>query len=253
MPYNHNWYNSHETRRYPLDGTGTGDDGTQLKDDIIADVHLRWPSVAGQYAYIGGITVTPTLVTVIVLAADSPTTAVSAVPLAAVSLVQPVVQHRQYFFEGLYPGTAGAIAFGDPAEPFSIRFGSPAQGLLSPRIARPYAKLPIPSLRKFGRADALTGLVRLLGGQNIEVVKEMVTYDGEETDALVVRLIAPTLANNVLRDYSGPCSARPESNSCRKLGVEAINDVLPNCNGNLEIEFRRFTPGEYESCGKVTD
>jgi len=52
---NANWYNLHSTRRYPLDdnATGTDDAGIRLADDILVDCHLRFPKIAGQYAYIG--------------------------------------------------------------------------------------------------------------------------------------------------------------------------------------------------------
>lgn len=248
---NQNWYNSHASRRYPLDdkATGTGDDGSRLNDDIIVDLHLRWPQSAGQYAYVGGVTVTQNIVTVIILAADSPTAAGAPTPLAAVTVAQPVARHRYYNVEPLYPGVGGFIAFGDPAETFSIRFSTPQQGLLASKVGRPYASLPIPTMRKLGRVDGLTGLVKILGGRDVEVVKEQVSYDGIDRDALVIRLTAPTRNDNVLLEYSGPCAARPESRNCRKEGVETINGIGPDCDGNIEIDFRHFKQGPYESCG----
>lgn len=248
---NSGWQSTNATRRYPLDdkATGTGDDGTRFKDDVIADLFITWPKTAGEYAFLSGITVRDTLVTAVILAADSPNSAATATPLASISIPQPVTRNRRYLLESLYPGAGGAISFGDPTEPFEIRFSTPAQGLLNPRVAIPHDELPIPSMKKYGRVDALTGLVTIRGGTNIEVVKETVLYQDEQYDAMVIRLITPTATNNVLQTYSGPCSARPESRSCRKEGVEYINGVGPDCNGNIEIVFRNFTRGPYESCG----
>lgn len=248
---NPNWYNSHESRRFPLDdnATGTGDDGTRINDDVISDIRLRWPRIAGQFAYLAGLTVTDKIVTAVILAADETDSAAVPTPLAAVTIPQPVTRHRYYNFEPLYPGVGGFIAFGDPAEPFSIRFATPQQGLLAPAAATPYDKLPVSSMGKLGRPDPLTGLVKILGGRDIEVVKEQVVFDGMDYDALVIRLVAPTTNDNVLKEYSGPCNARPESRSCRKEGVETINGVAPDCDGNIEIQFVGMTAGPYESCG----
>lgn len=167
---NHNWLNAQATRRYPLDdnSTGTGDDGTRLKDDILVDLHLRWPSIAGQFAFLGGLTVTDNIITAVILAADDVETAESFTPLAAITVEQPVNRHQFYNFEPLYPGTGGFVAFGDVAENFSIRFSTPRQGLLAPKVARPYDELPIPTMRKFGRADGLVGLVKILPGPVLE-------------------------------------------------------------------------------------
>jgi hypothetical protein len=249
---NQNWLNSQTGRRYPLDGnaTGTGDDGAiRLKDDIVADLHIRWPSLAGQYAFLGGLTVTDKILTVVILGADSPTAASNFTPLAAVSLEQPVNRHVYYALSPLYPGVGGFISFGDTGDEFSIRMSTPQQGLLSPRIASPYAALPIPTMRKLGRVDGLTGLVRVLGGPDIEVVKELIEVGGIEREAMVIRLTGGLDGKSVLKDYIGPCGGRPESRNCLKDGVETVNGVSPDCNGNLTIDFRELTATPYASCG----
>lgn len=247
----HNWLNSQATRRYPLDdnATGTGDDGTRLKDDIISDLHLRWPSTAGQYAYIGGITVTEHVLSVVIMASDGLTAASSFTPLAAVTLRQPVDINRVYSLTPLSDGVGGFITFGDTESPFVIRCSTPAQGLLAPKTARAYAPLPIPTMRKYQRTDGLAGLVRILGENDVEVVKDTVTIDGQEKTALVIRLRAATGGENPLARYIGPCGQRPESLNCPRGGIETINGVGPDCDGNLRILFNGVTPGPYQSCG----
>lgn len=250
---NHNWLNAQEARRYPLDdnANGTGDDGKRMKDDAIVDLHIRWPRLAGQYAFLGGLTITPTIVTVVILAADSPTATSNFTPLAAVTIEQPATEYSYYNFEPLYPGVGGFIAFGDVEEAFNIRFSTPQQGLLSPKVGRPYDNLPIPSMRKFGRVDGLTGLVKLLPGHDIEIVKESVNVGGTTTDAVVIRLQSPTSARNAVADYIGPCGKRPESNNCDRTGIQTINGVTPDCNGNIEIEFRNLHALNYKTCGSA--
>ncbi len=248
---NHNWLNAQMSRRYPLDdnATGTGDDGTRINDDVIVDLHLRWPSVAGGYAFIGGITVTKTIITVVILAADSPQAAANFTPLAAVTVRQPATEYSYYNLEPLYPGVGGFIAFGDTDERFTIRFSTPAQGLLAPKVGRPYTELPIPSMRKFGRHDGLTGLITISAGPDLEIVKSQVNVDGNDVDALVIRLQLPTSTRNPLADYIGPCGKRPESQNCDRTGIQTINGVSPDCDGNLEIEFLGITAANYADCG----
>jgi len=249
---NNNWLNAQALRRYPLDdnATGIGDDGvTNIKDDIILDMHLRWPELAGQFAFLGGLTVTDNLVTAVILAADNQYEADNFTPLAAITLQQPVDRYRFYDLEPLYPGVGGFIAFGDLGENCNIRMSTPVQGLLAPRIAKPYAALPVPSIRKNGRVDGLTGVVEIRGGTDIEVVKESVLVDGEERDALVVRLTTSTDATtNTLQTYIGPCGERPESRNCNLDGIETINGVGPDCDGNILITFEDLTAGPF-SCG----
>ena len=247
---NNNWYNLQSTRRYPLDdrSTGTGDDGTRLLDDILVDCQLRWPHIAGEYAYVGGITVTNKIVTVMLLAASAPDATDGFVPLGVVSLPQPVVPYVHYPISALYPGTGGFLVFGDVTEAFSARFSTPQQGLLAPRCAQAYHALPIPTLRKWSRNIGLAGLVKILGGPDVEVVKETMTIDGHEQEVLVVRLISPTTIRNVLENYIGPCDLRPESRNCAKEGVETINSVAPDCNGNINIVFRHLTTAPFQGC-----
>lgn len=249
--FGHNWLNAQATRKYPLDdnATGVSDDGTEFKTDIIADLHIRWPSLAGQYAFIGGVTVTENIVTVVILGADSTTATAAFTPLASVSIPQPVARYQYYNLEAIYPGTGGFIAFEDVAEACAVRFSTPAQGLLAPKIARPYAELPITEIKKYNRADHLTGIVKLLPGTDIEIVKDTIAIEGDDTEAIVIRLKSPTSDRNILSDYIGPCGVRPESGNCKRIGIETINGVQPDCDGNLTIDFRGFTVGPYESCG----
>ena len=251
---NYNWLNAQASRRYPLDdnSTGTGDDGTRLKDDIIVDLHLRWPRIAGQYAFLSGLTVTENIVTAVILAADSPDAAANFVPLASVTVRQPATEYSYHALNALYPGVGGFIAFGDTSEGFSIRFSTPRQGLISPKTAHPYDLLPIPTIKKFGRADSLTGIVKILPGPDLEIVKETVMIETEEVDAIVIRLQSPTSERNPLADYIGPCGTRPESQNCDRPGIQTINGVSPDCNGNIEIEFPGTNAETYRDCGGIT-
>jgi hypothetical protein len=245
-----NWYNLQSTRRYPLDdrATGTGDDGTRIKDDVLVDCQLRFPNTYGEYAYISGITITERLVTVTILAASSPTATTGFIPLAAVSLVKPVQRHTYYPITALQPGVGGFLVFGDVEERLNVRFTTPQQGLLLPKCAAAYQPLPIPTLRKLGRSVGLAGLVRILPGSDIAVSREIHEINGQAHAAMVFRLTQSIATRNVLEVYRGPCDNRPESRTCDKEGIEFINGVGPDCDGNIDIIFVGLTPAPYTTC-----
>ncbi len=245
-----NWYNLQSTRRYPLDdrATGTGDDGTRIKDDVLVDCQLRFPNIYGQYAYVSGLTITDRLVTVTILAASSPEATSGFVPLAAVSLVKPVTRHIYYPVTPLQPGVGGFLVFGDVEERLALRMSTPQQGLLLPKCAAAYNPFPIPTLRKLGRVDGLAGLVKILAGPDIAVSREIHEINGESHAALVFRLTQSIATRNVLEVYRGPCDNRPESGTCDKEGIEFINGVGPDCSGNLDIVFVGLTPAPYTTC-----
>jgi len=251
-----NWYNLHSTRRYPLDdnATGTDDNGVRLRDDIFVDCHLRFPKTAGQYAFVSGITVTDTLVTAVFLAADTPTSTSGYVPLASVSLHKPVEENIHYPVTPLLDGVGGWIVFGDITENFVGRFATPQQGLLAPKCARPYEPLPIPTLRKLGRDLGLQGIVLLKAGSDVEILKDIrhIHELQEDREAIVVRLKQQAGGVDVLSRYLGPCDGRPESRNCLKEGIEAINEAIPDCDGNLTIRFDNMLDGPFSSCGGTT-
>ena len=251
MPQNVNHYNLHSTRGYPLDESATGidDTGVRMPDDLLVDCRLRFPPYAGQYAFIGGITVTPNIVTITFRAATSLTTGSTAAPLGAVTLPQPVDRHRIYNIEPQIPGVAGYVVWGDVTETYIGRFSSPSQSLLTPDTAHPTIQFPIPEARKQHNLTALTGLIQLIGGSDVEIVKEVLEINGDSHDAIVMRLVQGNFAENVLSRYIGPCGTRPESRNCLKAAIEAINEVAPDCDGNIEIDFIDMTAAPYDSCG----
>lgn len=249
---NNNWYNLQTTRKYPLLDTVSGYDDNALKlpDNVIADCRLRWPQPAGQIAFIAGLTITDNIVTVVIQAASSLNTAGAFVPLAVITLPQPVDTYRYYPLQAIYPGTGGFIVFGD-LTPRSVRFSSPRQSALSPECGGPYNPLPVVSLRKENRVNTLDGLVKLIAGPDVSVLPESVTIAGRPRAALVVRLLQSINSRNVLDVYRGACTDRPESQTCQAEPITDVNGVVPDCTGNINIEFRNMTPGDYLGCGSL--
>lgn len=252
-----NHYNTQEQRNYPLDDTvdGIGDDGTQLPFDVLVDCRLRFPASLGSYAFVGGVTVTKNLVTLVILGAESVNAVSSFVPLAALTVTNPV-NGVPYAVRPLASGVGGWVVFGpgvttrgDAAPSIAIRFSGPTQSLLLPKCARAYKLPPIESIAKAGRNTALTGFVRIVGSGDVETAKEQVYVGDRFRDALVVRLKQLPEEPNVLAKYIGPCDLRPESRNCPRGAIESINNVVPDCNGNINISFAQVISGLLEACG----
>jgi hypothetical protein len=247
---NHPWLNLNESRRYPLDdsATGTDDAGVNFSDAILVDCQLRWPTTYGQYAYLGGVTVTDKIVTLLFLAANTVDDPANYLPLAAVTVTKPL-RPTAYAVTPLQSGVAGFVALGPCLEACALRFSTPRQGLLMPRIAQPYRVDGVTSLAKAGVVTQLTGLVNFLAGPDIEITQELLSIGGELRQALVARLAAATASRNTLAAYAGPCGVRPESRTCPAPGIETINGVAPDCDGNIEIVFENLTNYVYADCG----
>ena len=242
------WYTLNSTRPYPVDEAAklTDDNGKQLPHHIITDLELRFPSTAGRFACLGGVTVTERLVTVTILSSDSPVVPPEAsdsfTPLAAITLPKPIIVGKPYALDAQYPGVGGWIVFGPGVlENYSGRFSTVSQAMLVPRAARMGRELPVTGIGKLYDNSALTGIVRLRAGSDMSIVKASRLLDGEERDAIVFSLVntAVDATRNVSDLYKGQCGARPETRNCgTPEPIENINGVQPDCCGVITLQLQ---------------
>jgi len=264
---NAHWYNQNEGRSYPVDDSASAvaDDAARLPPDIITDMNLRWPSTLGNHAFLAAVSNTDALVTVTVQAATSPDDTTSFTPLAVVSVRKPIVEGRMYPVQPQAPGVGGWIVFGSgiAGRTYRGRFSTPRQAILTPRAARPYRPLPVTSVQAQNAADKLTGVITLSVTEPLTLAKEERFLSGANRDCIVIRLVdgegaegfpVPDDATqisgfkpkSVFQQFAGPCSGRPESNTCGCPNpIEFINAVSPDCNGVITVEFA--------GCAKVAD
>jgi hypothetical protein len=241
---NQNWYDLQEGRRYPLDDLSTGidDAGEPIADDIIVDCHIRFPNTLGNCAYISAIHVSDNIVTAIVSAADAVDSPAVFKPIAAISLAKPIETGVNQPLTPLVPGVAGWVAFGSGiGEKFSGKYSSPIQTLITKRCARPYRPLPIPTLGKIALSTALSGIVKILGRSPVVASYEITDVEDAQVPAIVFRLASNLGDGNTLNDYGGPCKKRPESGTCDQPGLQNINGVTPDCDGNIQITAVGFS------------
>ena len=243
---NQSWYNLNSSRDYPLDETATNisDKGDRLSSSIIVDIRIRWPDLVGTYAFLGSVAVTPGAVTATVLASlDLANSSSAYTPIAVISVpVDKLEAGKQYALEAMYPGTFGYIVFGSGiSEASSAGFSSPAQSLLTPKSARPYASLPVSSLGRMYDETPLTGIVRLEATSPLEIVSAEREIGGIDRDVIVIRLAEGDIdaADTSFETFAGDCGKRPESKNCGDpLPIETINAVSPDCDGIICLEFK---------------
>lgn len=250
MIRNQAWYNLNSTREYPLDDSATAlsDAGDHLPQQFLADLHVRFPNTLGKYLFVSSATVNSRLTTFTLLAANRVDTDRAAVgpklgdfsPIAA--FAQPTVDifpYRMYPLEGLADGVGGWVAFGAGLADldYTGKFSEPEQTLITPRCARGYTPFPVESIGKQNRESVLQGLIRVLAGSHLIVEAGIREIDGKERTALILRLNDVDNDGAVFRKFIGPCGGRPESQTCLRPGIERINGVVPDCQGNIEIDF----------------
>jgi len=247
---NQSWYNLNSSRDYPLDETASAisNEEERLPSDIVVDIRIRWPDLVGTYAFLGSVAVTPGAVTVTVLASLDLSNASNAyTPIAVISVPLDTLQPgKQYALASMYPGAFGYIVFGSgTSEAWSSNFSSPAQSLLTPRSARPYASLPVPSMGRLYDETPLTGVINLAADSPLEIVAAEREIGGISRDAIVIRLTEETAnildadTQSSFETFAGKCGKRPESKNCgNPIPIETINAVGPDCDGIICIEFK---------------
>jgi len=268
---NNHWYNLNEQHYYPLDDTAStlSDSGLALPSDIIADLRLRWPSDYGDYAYISAVTVTPNLVTLLIEAAHTlDNSPVASTLIAGISLPNAeLIVGRTYALETFQQGVGGFIALGSGAKqskPYTGKFSTPRQSLLTPRAARSMRRPPVQTIGVEGVANSLTGLVNLAAPPPLQLSKETrIINNVEYENVVVIRLIEQTQSiatgsttTSVFQKFSGPCGKRVGSKSCGDpQPIETIGGVGPDSNGTLTLEFAgcAVVGRNVQDCGVILD
>jgi hypothetical protein len=232
-------YAANAVRAYPLDDAASAvdDSGRALPPGILVDLTLRFPGTRGRRAALAGVTVTPRLVTLVLVATDVD----GNTPLAALTLPRPVQPGRPYPLTALAPGVAGWVVLGPGSdEPYAGRFSNAAQGLLLARCAWPYHEPPVVSIGRRGAVASLSGTVTLVAGHDVALTVETVPIDrgaGPISTRAIVARLADSGNRDVLRLYAGPCGGRPESRDCGRPPLERIGPAVPDCDGNIDLRF----------------
>lgn len=266
MVRHHGWYAENGGRNYPLDDCATGEDdtGEMLPKDILVDACIRFPESLGRFAYLSSATVTDSLLSLTFMAfqrAAQPggreeliSDTGEFLPLATLTLpISAVEEDVSYALSPQAPGVGGWVVLGGGIRnSYRGRFSTPAQSALLARCARWYKSPPVRSLGKENRLQVLRDVVNLRAGNDFSLTYEPLEINGQIRDAIVMRLTS-AVGEDVLQKYLGPCDGRPESGTCATPAIERINEVTPDCDGVIEVEFQGSFLVATHASGYVVD
>lgn len=273
MLSNLGWLDRNSQRNYPLDdaSSGLGDDGSRLPSDFLVEARLWLPEIdlgpgrVVKYIHLSSAAVSTGFTSLTLLGCADPLTPANGVtsasaedflPLAVLTVTQPVVPFRNYAVEPLYTGVRGWVAFGEAVlhKRFSILFNTPQQAALLPRCVNTFASAPVTGIRSRNGFSVLTGDITVDALSPLQAEIRSLTLDGESSprDMLVLSL---ENTEEALSQYAGPCGIRPEAGTCNKIPISTIGGISPSCDGDVTIVFdditiRSMTNPEYPAAGE---
>ena len=252
------YLNGNEFLCFPADARAsfepyTTDDLAQI-NSLLVDARISVPKDVVGSVFISGITVTDKLVSVTLMSIrDNPFGAVNFSPATVVDAdydalgakllgtVQATVKqaktHRPVPITPALDGVAGWLCFGSGVQrPGKWTFSGAAAAKLDDRVVFRTQTPGVTTLGISGLSAELTGAVLLKGANGLEVVK---TNDS----SLHLRFAGDAATVKAgLEDFIGTCGGRPESYTCSFDPVRAINDIGPDANGEVILEFSKDLP-----------
>ena len=248
--YSNNWYNINSTRKYPLDDgcTGITDEGMVMPATILVDANIRFNRNLGVVGMLSSVKISSRLVSLTFMSVahpivsslyDPPPSTAGGYfkPLCYVTLPKPITTGIPYQVTPATESVTGWVVFGEGVRKnFEGKFSLPIQSGLNPKNCRYYRTSNVSYLAKSNGTTNLQGLVRLVGGANMTITQDLKVVDGI-TRPVIAFSLKEKNGEIVLNTYRGPCSGRPESNTCTQTSIEFINEVGPDINGNLNIEL----------------
>lgn len=253
------WAASNENRYFPFDDSASLLDNSGNKPPLqaLVDMKLMVPETSGAYVYVGALSITPGIVTVVILASGD--LDAEGDVIATVSQRLPITTFYPYAIESQVDGVGGWISFGTLDDLiYKGSFSTPRQSLISPLAARSYKVPPVSSVQSLG-GSPLTGTVKLIGGNDVEITRECMAIPGHAVPEYHENYCSDSLVNtqsreviffklknkdedssrNVFSIYSGACAKRPQSRNCgAPEPIEFIGPVSPDCDGNITIDLR---------------
>lgn len=247
------WCNLNEIRNYPFeDGVSKlSDAGVALPDNVVVDLSIAFPGTLGQEAFVSSVGITKNLVSITVCAKNGSTFT----PLAAFSSkVSDVNPYFNYDLKPLSDGVAGWVSFGKGIESVgNWLFSDTTQTKLLPKVAWAYSEDGVTSIGKLNTSDKLSGDIKLKSDGSEALKIEYVSstsalarvVNGSPVNAIVLSLNTDTFGKELYERFLGPCDTSPESGTCRKPVIFAINGAIPNCSGEITLNFSETSSNIY--------
>jgi len=243
--------NQNESKSFPLHDLSTrrGVGGEIIPNNFLTDAHIFLPTAFGTGVFLLAAGVSNRLVTALLGAYTGPfcsgTSSWSSLilglpytPIGGISLPKPIVPWRNYPITPLVEGVAGWICFGRAVTDgtFSIKFDSPEQSALLERCVCSL-ETPVYSIGK-AHVTPLTGLIKLKGKPGtISITRKTMTIDGVPREVVAIG-VDEAGGTDLLETLAGDCGHRPQALSCNKRVITSVNGVIPDCDGNVDLDFQ---------------
>lgn len=213
------------------------DTGVEMPDDLFVDLAIDWPVEEEGSLFLSGLTGSPTIITLSV-SVKRPNGTVellasgSADPRATDSVTLNAVGTN---------GTTGRAIFGYRAqrltETQTYRFSTPEQSLIAMRCIRFYRQTGIQALQKQDISGSVVGLTEITAGSDLKVEIGERVVQGRTVTGLIIGLADRTTTTDLYERYAGQCGGRPESDTCTMPPVQFLQNVIPDCAGNVNLVF----------------
>lgn len=233
---NIDWMGRNCNRNYPLHDSATRIDnkGNKMPTDILVDLHIWVPESVPSRLLVGSVGVSKNIASLTISAEIS--NSFSPVASIAVQNPEPFVNYELTTY---VEGAKGWVSFGygiKHHDRANWRFGSYSQTGILPKLSISYDNPAVKSIKKLNRKTGISGDILFTSGSQNTLIVEKVkrTINSELVDAIVFRLDESN-GPSIYEKFVGPCDKSPESQTCTKVPIHAINNVTPDCDGNINI------------------
>jgi hypothetical protein len=240
---NENFYNLNSNRQYPIDDFALFD----APSNILVDCNLVFPRSAGKYCYIRSINIGSSIVDILFYASELPAKpsakALASAPdplpedvaIARLSIVKPYASYKIYQVNPLVAGVVGWCVLGDFQDVFHKVYTGVQYSQIIPKCGRVSIEPTVTGVE--GPNRIFNGIVNLVSSTGLNIAAESFWNDDDQYRSVNIELIGRD-DFNVWAAYSSPVGARPDSSTCNRTGIAGINQVQPDCDGNIEVIFR---------------
>lgn len=244
------WLSRNSVRSYPIrqDAPRTASSGFSIPDSLLADVFLCVDNEPNGIC-ISSVCITPAIVTVVFASVTSG----ESVAMASAFPGRDEALRRKEV-HSISSGVSGYVVFGsfldeefsDVVSSFSGTNRFDRSCVLETRCVVDVPKFPVASLRASSSLETISGDATMsFGGNLVAAITSGTDLDSEELTYVTISLEDPA-------QFAPVCAEAPDQSLCGSYPILSINDVVPDINGNITVEFVGFTSEQIASVMKAS-
>lgn len=239
---NQHWYNRNETQVYPIDerSTAIDDTGVRLGHSILIDLSLGYAGLSDDEVFVSSVSVTTMSVALVVLVRRQTDPTGVFRPLASFTAAKPIDENRALPLASLGESARGWVTLGSGIQqPYSGRFSSPQQSRVATRTTHTFRGNVLESVVLPYSTEPQSGLVDIRPTAPVVVAAESISIPGIGLRRVIVFSLDDSQTyESTYRAVTGACQQRAEEGNCGSPEpIRTVNSVVPDCNGQLVVEF----------------